>query len=68
MVAINYQVYFTFWQLHQYEYYSTGLLSNYDHFPDQQKAILGPKKKISKDQKKMERKIKGTYNYLMYIL
>ncbi|KAL4238749.1 putative DNA helicase ino80 [Mactra antiquata] len=46
-------------ELHQYEYYSTGLLSNYDHFPDQQKAILGPRKKISKDQKKMERKIKA---------
>ncbi|XP_045175663.2 chromatin-remodeling ATPase INO80-like [Mercenaria mercenaria] len=46
-------------ELHQYQYYSTGLLSNYDHFPDQQKAILGPKKKISKDQKKMERKIKA---------
>jgi DNA helicase INO80 len=49
-------------QLHQYQYYSTGLLSNYDHFPEQQKAILGPKKKISKDQKKMERKIKGNFN------
>ncbi|XP_052275442.1 chromatin-remodeling ATPase INO80-like [Dreissena polymorpha] len=52
----------TFYQepeLHQFQYYSTGLLSNYDHYPDQLKAILGPKKKISKDQKKMERKIKA---------
>jgi len=46
-------------QLHQYQYYSVGLLSSYDHFPDQQKAVLGPRKKINKDKMKMEKKIKG---------
>lgn len=51
-------------QLHQYQYYSTGLLSNYDKFPEHNKLIAGPKKKISKEYKKMERKMKGVYQYL----
>ena len=46
-------------QLRQYQYYSTGMLSSYDHFNDHQKSVMGPKKKISKEQKKMEKKIKG---------
>ena len=48
-------------QLRQYQYYGTGLLSNYDHYHDHQKTVLGPRKKISKDQKKLERKMKGDY-------
>lgn len=47
-------------QLRQYQYYSTGLLSNYDKYHEHQKAVLGPKKKISKDHKKKEKRIKGT--------
>lgn len=46
-------------ELRQYQYYGTGLLSNYDHYHDHQKAVLGPRKKISKDQKKLERKMKA---------
>ncbi|KAL3872724.1 hypothetical protein ACJMK2_035930 [Sinanodonta woodiana] len=46
-------------ELSQYQYYSTGLLSNYDKYHEHQKNILGPKKKISKEQKKMERKLKA---------
>ncbi|XP_074643398.1 chromatin-remodeling ATPase INO80-like [Tubulanus polymorphus] len=42
----------------QYQYYSTGLLSNYDKYPDQQKLIVGSKKKIPKDQKKSKVKHK----------
>lgn len=46
-------------QLRKYMYYSTGLLSNYDKFPEHHKSIVGPKKKISKEQKKIEKKVKG---------
>lgn len=45
-------------ELRQYQYYSTGLLSNYDKYHEHQKAVLGPKKKISKDHKKKEKRIK----------
>ncbi|XP_071081185.1 chromatin-remodeling ATPase INO80-like [Haliotis cracherodii] len=45
--------------LHQYQYYSTGLLSNYDKYPEHFKAIAGPRKKISREQKKMEKKVKA---------
>ncbi|XP_060081949.1 chromatin-remodeling ATPase INO80-like [Ylistrum balloti] len=45
-------------ELHQFQYYSTGLLSNFDKYNDHQKSFMGPKRKISKDQKKMERKLK----------
>lgn len=48
-------------QLRKYMYYSTGLLSNYDKFPEHHKSIVGPKKKISKEQKKIEKKVKGLY-------
>ncbi|XP_023930552.1 DNA helicase INO80 [Lingula anatina] len=45
-------------QLHQYQYYSVGLLSNYDKYHDHHKQILGPKKKGPKDeQKKLEKKL-----------
>ncbi|XP_076441698.1 chromatin-remodeling ATPase INO80-like isoform X2 [Babylonia areolata] len=46
-------------QLRKYMYYSSGLLSNYDKFPEHYKTIVGPKKKISKDQKKIEKKVKA---------
>lgn len=45
--------------LRQYQYYSTGMLSSYDHYHEHQKSVMGPKKKISKEQKKMEKKIKA---------
>ncbi|XP_029637350.1 chromatin-remodeling ATPase INO80-like [Octopus sinensis] len=45
--------------LHQYRYYSTGLMSSYDRYYDHQKLILGPKKRISREQKKIEKKMKA---------
>ncbi|KAJ8308012.1 LOW QUALITY PROTEIN: hypothetical protein KUTeg_012886 [Tegillarca granosa] len=44
---------------HQYQYYSTGLLSNYDKYYEHQKNFAGAKKKISKDHKKFDKKMKG---------
>eukprot|EP00058_Branchiostoma_floridae_P004582 XP_002590070.1 hypothetical protein BRAFLDRAFT_123437 [Branchiostoma floridae] len=41
----------------QYQYYSTGLLSNYDKFHEHQRFILGPKKK-RKEDKKLKAKMK----------
>jgi DNA helicase INO80 len=40
----------------QYQYYGAGLLSNYDKFPDNQKLIVGNKKK--KKENKFEKKMK----------
>lgn len=45
-------------QLHQYQYYSTGLLSTHDPFYEQQRHLLGPKKKKIKDEKKFKGKDK----------
>uniref|UniRef100_A0A8D3A445 Chromatin-remodeling ATPase INO80 n=1 Tax=Scophthalmus maximus TaxID=52904 RepID=A0A8D3A445_SCOMX len=45
-------------ELHQYQYYSTGLLSTYDPFYEQQRHLLGPKKKKIKDEKKFKAKLK----------
>ncbi|XP_041352377.1 chromatin-remodeling ATPase INO80-like [Gigantopelta aegis] len=45
--------------LRQYRYYSTGLLSNYDKYPEHFKSVSGPRKKISKEQKKLEKKVKA---------
>ncbi|KAJ3607259.1 hypothetical protein NHX12_026771 [Muraenolepis orangiensis] len=45
-------------QLHQYQYYSTGLLSTHDPFYEQQRHLLGPKKKKIKDEKKFKAKLK----------
>jgi len=42
----------------QYQYYSAGLLSNYDRFPDHQKLIVGNKKKKEKKPDKKIMKIK----------
>lgn len=41
-------------QLHQYKYYSTGLLSTHDPFYEQHRHLLGPKKKKIKDEKKFK--------------
>ncbi|XP_077993238.1 chromatin-remodeling ATPase INO80-like [Glandiceps talaboti] len=43
-------------ELQSYMYYSSGLLSNYDKFPEHQRSVLGPKKK--KDDKKIKAKLK----------
>uniref|UniRef100_A0A8C9X281 Chromatin-remodeling ATPase INO80 n=1 Tax=Sander lucioperca TaxID=283035 RepID=A0A8C9X281_SANLU len=45
-------------ELHQYQYYSTGLLSTHDPFYEQQRHLLGPKKKKIKDEKKFKAKLK----------
>lgn len=47
--------------MQQYQYYSVGMLSNYDKFYEHQKMIVGPRKKITKEQKKLEKKMKGLY-------
>ncbi|PVD25847.1 hypothetical protein C0Q70_13511 [Pomacea canaliculata] len=46
-------------RLRKYQYYSTGLLSNYDKYPEHHKSVVGPKKKLSKEQKKIEKKVKA---------
>ncbi|KAK7925849.1 hypothetical protein WMY93_008159 [Mugilogobius chulae] len=45
-------------ELHQYQFYSTGLLSTHDPFYEQQRHLLGPKKKKIKDEKKFKAKLK----------
>uniref|UniRef100_A0A4W5Q6A9 Uncharacterized protein n=1 Tax=Hucho hucho TaxID=62062 RepID=A0A4W5Q6A9_9TELE len=45
-------------QLQQYQYYSTGLLSSQDPFYEQQRHLLGPKKKKIKEEKKFKGKLK----------
>lgn len=45
-------------ELHQYQHYSTGLLSTHDPFYEQQRHLLGPKKKKIKDEKKIKTKLK----------
>lgn len=49
---------YLFLQLHQYQYYSTGLLSTHDPFYEQQRHLLGPKKKKIKDEKKFKGTVK----------
>ncbi|XP_072030901.1 chromatin-remodeling ATPase INO80-like [Amphiura filiformis] len=45
--------------LQQYQYYSTGLLSNYDRYLDQQRVVFGPQPKPRKrDTKKFKEKLK----------
>lgn len=48
----------SFLQLQQYQFYSTGLLSSQDPFYEQQRHLLGPKKKKIKDEKKIKGKEK----------
>nr|XP_057912108.1 chromatin-remodeling ATPase INO80 isoform X3 [Doryrhamphus excisus] len=45
-------------ELQQYQFYSTGLLSTQDLFREQQRYLLGPKKKKIKDEKKFKGKLK----------
>ncbi|KAK6636981.1 hypothetical protein RUM43_010648 [Polyplax serrata] len=41
---------------HQYQYYGTGLLSNYDKYPEHQKTVIGFKKvESSKPRKRLEK-------------
>lgn len=44
-------------QLQQYQYYSAGLLSTYDPYYEQQRHLLGPKKKKFKEEKKIKGKL-----------
>ena len=41
-------------QLQQYQYYSVGLLSSHDPFYEQQRHLLGPRKKKIKEEKKLK--------------
>lgn len=48
----------------QYQYYASGLLSNFDKFPEQQRRIIGSKKKkkekrMDKSGKKLKKGLKG---------
>uniref|UniRef100_A0A3B4WDG4 Chromatin-remodeling ATPase INO80 n=1 Tax=Seriola lalandi dorsalis TaxID=1841481 RepID=A0A3B4WDG4_SERLL len=52
-------------ELHQYQYYSTGLLSTHDPFYEQQRHLLGPKKKKIKDEKKF--KEQDTFNFYITV-
>ncbi|RXM96057.1 Vacuolar protein sorting-associated protein 18-like [Acipenser ruthenus] len=45
-------------ELQQYQYYSAGLLSTHDPFYEQQRHLLGPKKKKIKEEKKLKAKLK----------
>ncbi|XP_066550121.1 chromatin-remodeling ATPase INO80 isoform X2 [Amia ocellicauda] len=45
-------------ELQQYQYYSVGLLSTHDPFYEQQRHLLGPKKKKIKEEKKLKAKLK----------
>ncbi|XP_018421548.1 PREDICTED: DNA helicase INO80 isoform X2 [Nanorana parkeri] len=45
-------------ELQQYQYYSAGLLSTHDPFYEQQRHLIGPKKKKIKDEKKFKAKLK----------
>uniref|UniRef100_A0A3Q3BLI5 Chromatin-remodeling ATPase INO80 n=1 Tax=Kryptolebias marmoratus TaxID=37003 RepID=A0A3Q3BLI5_KRYMA len=45
-------------ELYQYQHYSTGLLSTHDPFYEQQRHLLGPKKKKIKDEKKFKAKLR----------
>ncbi|MBN3273312.1 INO80 ATPase, partial [Polyodon spathula] len=45
-------------ELQQYQYYSAGLLSTHDLFYEQQRHLLGPKKKKIKEEKKLKAKLK----------
>lgn len=43
-------------QLQQYQYYSAGLLSSHDPYYEQQRHLVGPKKKKFKEEKKLKGK------------
>ncbi|ELU04541.1 hypothetical protein CAPTEDRAFT_220290 [Capitella teleta] len=44
-------------ELHQYAYYSVGLLSSFDKFYEHQKLVVGPKKKAQKEHQGKEDKM-----------
>lgn len=44
-------------QLQQYQYYSAGLLSTHDPYYEQQRHLLGPKKRKFKEEKKIKGKV-----------
>uniref|UniRef100_A0A2C9KB78 Chromatin-remodeling ATPase INO80 n=2 Tax=Biomphalaria glabrata TaxID=6526 RepID=A0A2C9KB78_BIOGL len=46
-------------ELRHYQYCSTGLLSNYDKYPEHSKMFAGHKKKMAKEQKKQEKKARA---------
>ncbi|KFO87637.1 DNA helicase INO80 [Buceros rhinoceros silvestris] len=45
-------------ELQQYQYYSAGLLSTHDPYYEQQRHLLGPKKRKFKEEKKIKGKLK----------
>ncbi|XP_028677785.1 chromatin-remodeling ATPase INO80 isoform X1 [Erpetoichthys calabaricus] len=45
-------------ELQQYQYYSVGVLSTHDPFYEQQRHLLGPRKKKIKEEKKLKAKLK----------
>ncbi|NXL60183.1 INO80 ATPase, partial [Chordeiles acutipennis] len=45
-------------ELQQYQYYSAGLLSTHDPYYEQQRHLLGPKKRKFKEEKKLKGKLK----------
>ncbi|PIO06740.1 hypothetical protein AB205_0049310 [Aquarana catesbeiana] len=45
-------------ELQGYQYYSAGLLSTHDPFYEQQRHLIGPRKKKIKDEKKFKAKLK----------
>jgi len=54
-------------QLKQYQYYSVGLLSNYDKFHDHQKLIVGSAKRRQQVKEKTEKgRLKGKKNCMFY--
>lgn len=55
---IKYYILKYYFQNIQYQYYSAGLLSNYDRFLEHQKLIVGNKKKKEKKPDKKIMKIK----------
>lgn len=57
-----------FLQLHQYQYYSTGLLSTHDPFYEQHRHLLGPKKKKIKDEKKFKGKDRKIWPWNLSLL
>lgn len=54
-------------QLQQYQYYSAGLLSTHDPYYEQQRHLLGPKKKKFKDEKKLKGEVTTLCYYLEFV-
>ena len=58
MISCKLKLIMQFLQNASYMYYSAGLLSRVDKFPEHQKYLSGSKRKKNKDKKDKERKIK----------